>query len=146
MTELPPRLTEFASRLLGHEAERTGNAEDPGTAFALVCAGLHERLAPLISAAGFHTLLTRALKLATRDFPLLATTTVDPIDCRLAHRPEASAGLSESTIRDAYTRVLAHFLWLLILFIGEHLSLREVREIWPEIVMGETDPSSEAGR
>ena len=98
------------------------------------CGALHGRLAPLISSAGFQTLMGRAVHLASRDFPFLATLTVTPnTPSSMLGLPHALEGRAPDDVADAATAVLAHFIWLLVIFIGENLGLRKVREVWPEV-------------
>ena len=132
----PPALVEFARRLVQHEAERVGRPHDFAAGLQSTCHALHARLWPLISALGFQTLFARAITLAAREFPWLTTliVTADECDCvlsGLAH-PEAAGATDEGT-DNALVAVLAHFLALLVLFIGEDLGLRTVRNIWPHV-------------
>jgi hypothetical protein len=145
MLQRPPeRLSEFARRLLRHEAERAGGADDVVASFQRVFSALHDRLAPLISSSGYQTLFARALKLAARDFPFVAGVSI--------HGDGSLSGLqaaytrNPSEVADAFTAVLAHFIWLLVIFIGENLGLRKVREVWPEVPLDGADSSSGAGR
>jgi hypothetical protein len=148
MSQRPPeRLSDFARRLLRHEAERAGRADELVAAFQRVCGALHERLAPLLSASGYQTLFARALKLAARDFPFLASVTIGTNgECALSGLPATTDTLDPGEVADAFTAVLAHFIWLLVIFIGENLGLRKVHEAWPEVPLGRVNPSSGAGK
>jgi hypothetical protein len=141
----PERLSAFARRLLLHEADAERGA-DLAAVVQRMCGAMHERLAPLISSAGYHALLGRALKLASRDFPFLANVSGagDPA-CMLEGLAEAVESRDRSEVADALTALLAHFMWLLVLFIGEQLGLGKVREAWPEVPL-DVNPSSEAGK
>jgi hypothetical protein len=132
----PPALAEFARRLVQHEADRVGSPHDLAAGLQSTCQALHTRLWPLISALGFQTLFARAITLAAREFPRLATVTVtaDGAECvlsGLAHPAEART--MEDGTDDALVAVLAHFLKLLVLFIGEDLGLRTIRDVWPHV-------------
>jgi hypothetical protein len=146
MSQSPPeRLLDFARRLLRHEAERAGGEDEVVASFQRVCSALHDRLAPLISSSGYHTLFTRALKLAARDFPFVAGVSIATNgDCALSGL-QAADTRNPSEVADAFTAVLAHFIWLLVIFIGENLGLRKVREVWPEVPLDGVNPSSGAG-
>lgn len=148
MSQRPPeRLFDFARRLLRHEAKSAGRTDEMGVAFERACRALHDRLAPLISSSGFYTLLARALKLAARDSPLLAGISISTNgDCALAGLDAALERRDPTEIGDALAAVLAHFMWLLVIFIGENLGLRKVREIWPELPLDSVNPSSGAGK
>jgi hypothetical protein len=132
----PPALAAFARRLVHHEADRVGRPHDLAAGLQSTCAALHARLWPLISALGFQTLFARAITLAAREFPRLATVTVtaDGADCVLSGlAPPAEARATGDGADDALVAVLAHFLALLVLFIGEDLGLRTIRDVWPHV-------------
>ncbi len=147
MSEIPPRLFDFARRLLRRELDKDKDGASSGFIGAVdqACGALHERLAPLISSAGFQTLFGRAVQLASRDFPFLSSVTVAAnTRCSLSGLPVAAQGRAPEEVADALTAVLAHFIWLLVIFIGENLGLRKVRELWPEVPFDTRDSSAEA--
>jgi hypothetical protein len=46
----------------------------------------------------------------------------------------------------AYTAVIAHLMWLLMTFIGEHLVVGTVREVWPAVPFGIEDSTATRGQ
>lgn len=148
MPQRPPeRLSDFARRLLRHEAQSGGHADEIAVGFERACRALHERLAPLISSSGFHALLARAFKLAARDAPFLAGVRISTNgDCALSGLDGGIEKRDPAEIADGLTAALAHFMWLLVIFIGENLGLRKVREIWPEVPLDSVNPSTGAGK
>ena len=99
-----------------------------------VCQALYRQLAPLVSAAGFNALLARAAKLAVREFPFLAAIgAVATPNCSFDGLRQAAEGRDPAEVADALVAILANFLWLLVLFIGENLGLRKVHEVWPDV-------------
>ena len=148
MSQRPPeRLSDFARRILRREAESGGHANEMVVGFERACRALHEGLAPLISSSGVHTLLARALKLAARDSPLLASASVSfNGDCKLSGLVATTGTPDSDEVSDALSAVLAHFMWLLVTFIGENLGVGKVREIWPEVPLDSVNPSSGAGK
>ena len=74
-------------------------------------------------ADGFAALLRRSLALATVDVPALHGVRIQG-NCRLEGIEESGA--------DGVTAVTAHLLSLLVTFIGEALTLRLLREAWPD--------------
>ena len=146
MPQRPPeRLSDFARRLLRHEAESAGHADELAVGFERACRAMHDRLAPLISSSGFHTLLARALRLAARDSPFLASVSISTSgDCALSGLGSTETR-DPAEVADGLTAALAHFMWLLVIFIGENLGLRKVREIWPEVPLDGVNPSTGAG-
>jgi len=148
MSQHPPeRLSDFARRVLRHEAESAGHADEPVAGFERVCRALHVKLAPLISSAGYHTVLARALRLAARDFPFLTGVSISSNgDCALSGLPAAFDTRDPGEVANALAAALAHFIWLLVIFIGENLGLRKVHEAWPEVPLDRVNPSSGAGK
>lgn len=101
----------------GHEAER-------------VCEKLRVALTRFAGAEGFLALMRRSLALARREVPALERLTLRPDGC--------FDGLKETFDGDGYdagTALTAHFLSLLVTFVGEPLTLRLVRETWPDVLM-----------
>lgn len=146
MTYVSPALADVAQRILGlvHDAgdgQRTPNLAD---AMERACQALHNRLAPLIGAAGFNALLGRAVKLAAREFPFLAPSVAmtAPNSSLDALRP-AVEGREPAEVRDALVTILANFISLLVIFIGENLALRKVHEVWPDMPLHAPESSSE---
>jgi hypothetical protein len=83
-------------------------------------------LTQFVGADGFTALLRRALVLARSDFPSLQIARVTP-DGRLEGIEEhAKKGV------EAATAITAHLLGLLVTFIGEPLTFRLIRNVWPD--------------
>jgi len=109
-----------------------------------VCQALHTRLAPLVSAAGFNALVGRAVKLAARDHPFLAATSaITAPTCSFDGLRQAAEGREPADVADALVAILANFIWLLVIFIGENLGLRKVHEVWPDVPFTPPGVSSE---
>jgi hypothetical protein len=85
-------------------------------------------LAQFVGADGFTALLQRALVLARADVPVLQSAKVTR-DGRLEGIQEAA---DAGTDVEAATALTEHVLALLVVFIGEPLTLRLVREAWPD--------------
>ena len=102
--------------------------------YAAVVAGLDGAA----GVAGFRSLLSRALALAKAEVVSLNPVRVredgslEGFD-RASHLPGAGPG------DDGGVAVVAHLLWLLVTFIGEPLTLRLVRDAWPDAPVDETD-------
>ena len=96
-----------------------------------VCEKLRISLTRFVGADGFTALLRRALALARADVPSLQTVKVTA-DGRLEGLEEFAAD-SENAGVEAATAITAHLLGLLVTFIGEPLTLRLVREAWPDV-------------
>jgi hypothetical protein len=147
MAEIPLPLSDFAARLLWHQAGTARNPEELVDALDRACLALHERFAPLISSAGFHALLNRAARLAARDFPFLTAVSVaTTATTSLGSLRRSVEGREPGEVAEGLILFLANFLWLLVIFIGENLGLGKVREVWPEVPLGEVGPSSEKAK
>jgi hypothetical protein len=134
MTQVPASLTEFTRRLLAHEAGNRRSARDLVDAMERATLGLHGQLAPLLSSTGFDALIGRAVKLAARDFAFLAAvTTTTPRSSSLDGLRRAAESRDPQEVEAALVAILATFIWLLIIFIGENLGLHKVREVWPDV-------------
>ena len=106
-----------------------------GEEAVLVNEKLRISLTQFAGADGFAALLRRALALASAEVPALKSATVSA-DGRLEGL-EQLATLPGSVSGAAAVAITAHLLGLLVTFIGEPLTLRLVRQAWPNISLGE---------
>lgn len=133
-----PAAEEFARRLVAHEAGEGPRSEDLAAAAFAVYRKLEDGLQLLIGVAGFHALARRALTLARVDFPFLN-------GIRVGSEPEtvleglngSVQGLEPEEVRGGLVALVANIIGLLVLFVGEELGLRLVRNQWPEIPFGD---------
>jgi hypothetical protein len=88
-----------------------------------VCETLRMAVGRFAGADGFTALLRRALALAGAEFPLLRSVKLNP-DGRLEGLEDVPA--------EAAVPLAAHLLELLVTFIGKPLTLRLLRDAWPE--------------
>lgn len=99
---------------------------------------VHEKLRPALTrfagAHGFEALLRRALALARAEVPALAHAKVSA-EGRLEGFDQI-ARLGAEVEREAATAVTAHVLWLLVTFIGESLTYKLVRDVFPDAPPG----------
>lgn len=106
------------------------------------CRALHIRLTPLLSASGVNAPLARAITLAAREFPFLSGAGATP-DCSMDALRKAVEGHEPAEVAEALVAILASFLSLLVMFIGENLGLRKVQEAWPDVPITPPASSSE---
>ena len=99
-----------------------------------VCEKLRVSLTRFAGPDGFASLLRRSLVLARADAPSLEAVTIKP-DGSLEGL-EAVASDTRSGGPEAVVGIIAHLLGLLVTFIGEPLTLRLVREAWPDTSLG----------
>ena len=125
-------MRKLARRLLALEAAAAKRgAEDARVHEAVrVCEKLRVSLTRFAGADGFASLLRRSLALARADVASLSRVTVNP-DCSMDGLEALAADDADEGVK-AGTAITAHLLGLLVTFIGEPLTLRLVREAWPD--------------
>jgi hypothetical protein len=121
-----PQTREIAERLFADEAAAATSSDANLPAAFRVCEKLRRPLTTLAGAAGFHSLLLRALTLAKREAPSLGALQVN------------AAGSLEGIEPNLYNQdaeggalLVAHLIGLLFTFIGEPLTLRLMHDVWP---------------
>ncbi|HEV8635464.1 MAG TPA: hypothetical protein VG370_14655 [Chloroflexota bacterium] len=135
-----PAHQELAGWLLAREIGDRDGLDAEVAAAELVCRKLSRRLARLVTSAGCQALLERALHLARAEAPLLEGVRVgaSPEIC-LEGLLERAEGAEPAQARAGMTMVLASLFGLLATFIGDELTLRLVRDVWPDARLDETD-------
>ena len=138
MRQATPEFHDLARRLLAHETGGQQSVIALEAASQRACQKLHQQLAKLIGPAGFNMCFVRAMHLAAAEFPFLKSVRME------AQSERCLTGLRESVEAQdpgeatrAMAALLASFLWLLSSFIGEDMTLRQVRRVWPEFPGGE---------
>jgi hypothetical protein len=113
-------------------------ASDPHAHEAVrVCEKLKISVSRLAGADGWASLLRRSLALAREQVPSLGRVTLKP-DCSMEGL-EAVAAQDAQSGAEAGAAIVAHLLELLVTFIGEPLTLRLLRESWPDASLDETN-------
>ncbi len=120
----------LARRLLAMEASHQSDSHQNLYEAVQVCEKLRLSLTRFAGADGFASLLRRSLALARAEVPSLNRITVKP-DCSMDGL-EALAADEADGGAEAAVALAAHLLGLLVTFIGEPLTLRLVRESWPD--------------
>jgi len=130
-------------------AKELGGEADPASLFGAgerVCQKLSVRLSRRVSPDGSHAILSRTLHLARVEFPFFEGVRagrapgmgLEGLDARL-HDVDAGEA------RQGLLVVVRTLLDLLVGFIGEELTLRMVREVWPDLPSRQpTRPGQEA--
>jgi hypothetical protein len=125
----------LARRLLAIEAASQSASDAHVHEAVRVCEKLRIALIRIAGADGFSALMRRALALARAEVPALQRVTLNP-DCSMEGLEELAADPSGGGA-DAPIAISAHLLGLLVTFIGEPLTLRLVREAWPDVALDE---------
>ena len=126
-----PESRHLAQRLLAYEAVAGENSEPAESAAFRVCAKLRRPLITLAGVAGFRSLLSRALTLASAEAPSLSAVQV-AADGSLKGLDELGPQIDKEQARDGGVILIAQLIGLLLTFIGEGLTLRLVQDVWPE--------------
>jgi len=136
MSGATPRLRIVAMRIITRDVrENKLSANQPPPSFPV-----HEKLYPhleaLIGKGGFRALLWRARLLAAEDLPWLDSVHVNADGSWKSER-EYHSQLDPDEVFEGRVILLAHLLGLLQAFIGESLTMRLVRDVWPEVLLGD---------
>jgi hypothetical protein len=130
-----PATRDLARRLLAVEAANKSATDAHGHEAVRVCEKLRISLTRFAGADGFKSLLRRALALARADVSSLQAIKLKPdgsLEGLEVLAPDATNGGPEGAVA-----ITAHLLGLLVTFIGEPLTLRLVREAWPDASLEE---------
>jgi hypothetical protein len=128
----------FAKRLTAYERRASEPSDSKSPPAFLVCEKLRVHLATLMGAAGFRELLSCALPRAKAEIPWLGAVQVKT-DGSLEGLEELNAKRNPEELFEGGVVLVAQLLGLLVAFIGETLTLRFVREVWPEIPLDDLD-------
>lgn len=103
-----------------------------------VCEKLRLSLTRFVGADGFAALQRRAIVMARAEVPSLQHITVNP-DGSLEGLEDLVADATNSGKggTDEAAAIIVHLLGLLVTFIGEPLTLRLVRDAWPDVSLDE---------
>jgi len=131
-------MRDFAERLIAYETRKNKSSETKTSGPFLVGEKLRPHLTPLMGNVGFRALLSRALALANAEVPWLRAVHVKA-DGSFQGLDELGAQVDPDEIFKGRVVLLAQLLGLLLAFIGEDLTLRLVREVWPELPLNNFD-------
>ncbi len=138
MSRASPHLRKFARSLVAYEASGNGAGENRTPAAFHASDRLRPHLAMLMGNGGFRALLSRALALASGEVKWLRAMRVTA-DGSLEGLEELYATIAPDEFSEGRVVLLAELLGLLVAFIGESLTLRLVREIWPKVPLEDLD-------
>ena len=123
---------DLARRLLA--ASQTGSGPH-GSEVAAVIQRLRIFLSKFAGDAGFVSLLRRAVAMARADIPSLQNVEIG-MDGRLDGVEQNGADLGINALgAEAALAITAHLLGLMVTFIGQSLTVRLLRESWPDIII-----------
>jgi hypothetical protein len=136
MSRASSEMRHFAERLIAYETREDNSSETKNLADFSACEKLRPHLATLMGNSGFRALLSRALALANADVLWLRAVHVKA-DGSLEGLEGLYTQVDPDEFREGRVVLLAQLLGLLVAFIGENLTLRLVREVWPKIPLND---------
>jgi hypothetical protein len=144
MTTLP-EMRDLAQQLLTCEAAGGKTSEPVGSATLRVYEKLRTRLSELAGTAGFQSLASRALTLAKSEDPSLGSVRV-AVDGKLEGMSAVESPLNaeKDEIQEGGVVLFSRLFGLLLIFLGEALTMNLIRDVWPDAALG--DGNSENGR
>ncbi|MEP6672638.1 MAG: hypothetical protein ABJF10_25970 [Chthoniobacter sp.] len=132
MSQVTPQMMELAARLVAQEmGSKDSSGPAPPAAFH-VCEKLRPYLSTLMGKAGFQAVLSRALAVASVKTPWLKAVQVKA-DGALEGWDQPEAQVAAKELTEGCVLLVSHLLGLLDAFIGHHLTLRMVRDVWPKL-------------
>ena len=131
MTTLP-EMRDLAQRLLSYEASAGDTSEPVESTTLRVYQKLRQSLGELAGSAGFHALASRALTLARSEVPSLSAVQVGA-DGNLEGMSaiEPSIKVEQDRVHEGGVILISRLLGLLLIFLGEALTLSLLRDAWP---------------
>jgi hypothetical protein len=141
MSTPPPAVHIIVQHLLARESSGAESSSGDLAQAIRACDKLRVPLSKLAGAAGFSSLLSRALALAKRQVPSLDELSVE-VNGTLGGFKEADHAMAPlQTSRQGGAILLTELIGLLVKLIGEALTLHLLGEVWPD-VSSETITSS----
>jgi hypothetical protein len=142
MNTASPETRDLARRLLAFEAAHVNSSDARVEVAVHVIEELRLHLLRLAGVNGFRYLLSRALALAMAEVPSLNMVHVRA-DGSLEGLGEIEQSQEAGAAGQAGIVLVAHLLGLLVTFIGEPLTLRLVRDAWPDATLDGADLRTE---
>jgi len=132
MNRSTSQMRDFARRLMALEAAVNKNSDSKTPATFHVCEKLRPSLATMMGNAGFQALLSYALALAIKEVACLRAVHVN-VDGSLEGLVELKEQVDPERIIEGKIVLIAQLLGLMVVFIGEGLTVRLVCEVWPKV-------------
>lgn len=114
------------------EAQHDPSSGIPCQVAFVICEKLRPQLAMLMGRGGYHALISRALALSGRDVDWLRKVSLTEASVLRIAAEEINA-LDTRDVAIGSQALVSELLGLLAAFIGDSLTLRLVREVWPTL-------------
>jgi hypothetical protein len=142
----PPAPEALARQVLAIEAAAHQRADDMPAAAGLAYDRLRARLSVFLGEVGFDALWARALALTRRSFPPADAAAEEHAAALPPGLATVIAGRNAVEAATMLQTVFANFFTLLFSFIGSEISLRLIRQLWPDLPRDAADMSGERGK
>ena len=132
----PTQMRDLANRLVACEAAASKTSESMASAAPSVYEKLRARLSAIAGVAGFQALAFRALAQAKGDAPSLwaAEITADG-SLKGLGESEPPVDIDNDSAGDGGVVLLERLLGLLLIFLGEPLTLNLISDLWPDAAL-----------
>ena len=128
MNRVTPKLRIYAAHLIAHEMSRDASSKSKPTAAFVVIEKLGPHFSALMGVAGFRALISRALVLANQEIAWLGDLRVRE-DGSFEGLNELEAQANPEEITAGGIVLLARVVGLLVIFIGEDLTLHLLSDV-----------------
>jgi hypothetical protein len=139
----PPQMRDLTQRLLTYEASAGNTSESVESTILRVYEKLRGNLCLLAGVAGFYSLASRALTLARSEAPSLSAVQV-AADGNLQGMSaiEPLTNVKTEGVYEAGVTLISRLLGLLLIFLGEALTMNLVRDAWPDAALDDANPQN----
>lgn len=134
MIEVTPAVQDLARRLIAQEARQVQGSETGINPALRAVEKLSNPLSKLSGAEGFRSLLTRALTLASAYAPSLSPLRIET-DGSVKGAGDLPLSQTADEAAEGGVALMAELIGLLIVFIGEALTLQVLRAAWPNATL-----------
>jgi hypothetical protein len=136
-------MRDLTQRLLTYEASAGNTSESVESTILRVYEKLRGNLCLLAGVAGFYSLASRALTLARSEAPSLSAVQV-AADGNLQGMSaiEPLTNVKTEGVYEAGVTLISRLLGLLLIFLGEALTMNLVRDAWPDAALDDTNPQN----
>lgn len=143
MNRASPQIRSLAKQLQALEKAQNLSGDVDESASFLTIDKLRLNLSLLMGRTGFQALVARALRLSTPEVPWLSTVRVVG-DGELEGLTAARTSVNAAVFSSGEVVLMAQLIGLLVAFIGQTLTLRLIKQLWPQLPFKDADFSSTA--
>jgi hypothetical protein len=132
MSLVPPPIRRLAKQILAYEHEANSSSVPPSHLEFRVIEKLNFYFVALMGSYAYRVVLSRALATASEEVPWLSKISVNQ-DRMLEGWSELEKSMAPDVLFEGRVVLLARLLEFLITFVGETMTLRMLRDVWPKV-------------